>query len=596
MSESRDFLVFNLGPVQSYISAARSVRDLWAGSYILSWLTFRAMKEVITRCDEGPSVIVSPDVTQLPLWQLESKTFKGDRDKLLEPCIPNRFIAEIPSSDAETIRQATEDACRGEWRGIAEQVRQFLYQKLPHDSFAKGDSLWQRQIDSFFEIYSLVIPQNSAKTWQESLQHAMKCQSAVKSIRQYPKYVAGPFADGMCPQKCSLMGTFEHMGPGERQASKTFWETASKQWHERGTRVTANERLCAISLVKRYFWPQYLSDKLNLKLDRLRFSDTATLAAAHWLAEEPELKPDEIRREDRDWSGQWLHWSDRLPKDVEEVAVPIEIFETIQEKKAIRKPPTYYAMFVYDGDGMGDLLKKIKSADAYREMSGKLGSFAIEQLQGIIESPSPNLGQLIYAGGDDVLCLMPTERALACVMEIQEKFTQNWKSGAPKISGGLVIAHHKEDLRFVLGEAHAAEKRAKQSEKNLLAITVCRRSGEHSKTLVPWDLLKDVNGWVNAFLNGASDRWAYQLRADIDTLAGLDSEIFKLEMMRQLNRSESKTLELLKPSEISGVFDKYYTTMCERRAKMREPTKLDPMREFVTLVQTASFLARGRDA
>jgi len=32
------FLLFQVGPVQDFISQARSVRDLWSGSYLLSWL------------------------------------------------------------------------------------------------------------------------------------------------------------------------------------------------------------------------------------------------------------------------------------------------------------------------------------------------------------------------------------------------------------------------------------------------------------------------------------------------------------------------------------------------------------------------------
>lgn len=39
-TDRRALLSFNLGPVQSFIAAARSVRDLWSGSAILSWLTF----------------------------------------------------------------------------------------------------------------------------------------------------------------------------------------------------------------------------------------------------------------------------------------------------------------------------------------------------------------------------------------------------------------------------------------------------------------------------------------------------------------------------------------------------------------------------
>ncbi len=35
------FLKFQLGPVQDFIAAARSIRDLWSGSFLLSWLMGR---------------------------------------------------------------------------------------------------------------------------------------------------------------------------------------------------------------------------------------------------------------------------------------------------------------------------------------------------------------------------------------------------------------------------------------------------------------------------------------------------------------------------------------------------------------------------
>src|SRR5204862_886589 len=41
------FLSFALGPVQPFIEAARTVRDLWTGSMILSWLTFQGMLPVL---------------------------------------------------------------------------------------------------------------------------------------------------------------------------------------------------------------------------------------------------------------------------------------------------------------------------------------------------------------------------------------------------------------------------------------------------------------------------------------------------------------------------------------------------------------------
>jgi CRISPR-associated protein Cmr2 len=34
------FLLFQIGPVQDFIAQARSTRDLWSGSYLLSWMNF----------------------------------------------------------------------------------------------------------------------------------------------------------------------------------------------------------------------------------------------------------------------------------------------------------------------------------------------------------------------------------------------------------------------------------------------------------------------------------------------------------------------------------------------------------------------------
>ena len=40
-------LHFTLGPVQSFVAEARRLRDFWAGSFLLSWLSGQAMRAVI---------------------------------------------------------------------------------------------------------------------------------------------------------------------------------------------------------------------------------------------------------------------------------------------------------------------------------------------------------------------------------------------------------------------------------------------------------------------------------------------------------------------------------------------------------------------
>jgi len=40
-------LKLQIGPVQDFIAQARSTRDLWSGSYLLSWLMAAGAKEQV---------------------------------------------------------------------------------------------------------------------------------------------------------------------------------------------------------------------------------------------------------------------------------------------------------------------------------------------------------------------------------------------------------------------------------------------------------------------------------------------------------------------------------------------------------------------
>ena len=53
------FLLFSLGPVQSFISTARKTQDHWMGSFLLSYLTFTAMQAVMEEI--GADSIIFPE-------------------------------------------------------------------------------------------------------------------------------------------------------------------------------------------------------------------------------------------------------------------------------------------------------------------------------------------------------------------------------------------------------------------------------------------------------------------------------------------------------------------------------------------------------
>ncbi|MFS8580603.1 MAG: hypothetical protein LOD88_11335, partial [Novibacillus thermophilus] len=52
MTKKQSLLVFSIGPVQSFIAAARKLEDLWSGSYVLSYLAESGIKRLFHLGDE----------------------------------------------------------------------------------------------------------------------------------------------------------------------------------------------------------------------------------------------------------------------------------------------------------------------------------------------------------------------------------------------------------------------------------------------------------------------------------------------------------------------------------------------------------------
>jgi len=437
-----------------------------------------------------------------------------------------------------------------------------------------------------------------------------------------------------------------------------------------------------VALIKRFCWAAFFAKRLQREPTALRFSDTATIAADDWL-QAARIDPEAIRRKYKDWSGQWLFqepqiWQrnndNREDQDLDPPP-PSEVQTMLRQARqeaaaAGREPPrTYYAAIVMDGDYMGKWLSGEKapalrdvyhprlvtafeqlastdSAEMHTTLNEKrpltpvlhaaitaaLGNFAHDCVPDIVETTYR--GELVYAGGDDVLALLPTREALQCLSDLRDAYSgrggtsydteipRGWEVKEGRLvtlmghtataSAGLTIAHYKADLRAVLEAARNAEHAAKQAGRNALGIAVLRRSGEHSLVVCPWEFVPTLNKLVQAFLQGASDRWTYHLHADIETLACLENKAVTAEITRVVNRGDlasRRTLVsqlsangLTDPAQAGATVADYYRTFLDilmERARDSHHNKTEIQEQagknFITLAQAASFLARGRD-
>lgn len=171
-------LALSIGPVQSFIEAARSTSDLWAGSHLLSRLSWEAMRVVCERL--GPDAVLFPrlrGVPQVDLWlrndcHLRADLFDGctwarsrnnhDGNPLFAAALPNRFVAVVPADQAVAIAQAVEAGVRGWLQSLGQEVVARLLEaaglapsdgrELPcHDQM-------REQLQGFPEVHWAVVP------------------------------------------------------------------------------------------------------------------------------------------------------------------------------------------------------------------------------------------------------------------------------------------------------------------------------------------------------------------------------------------------------------------------------------------------------
>jgi CRISPR-associated protein Cmr2 len=186
---------------------------------------------------------------------------------------------------------------------------------------------------------------------------------------------------------------------------------------------------------------------------------------------------------------------------------------TLQEKgkaKEDETPPSYpyFAVLLADGDNMGRLLEKHDSPQAHRALSRSLAEFC-EEARELVRQ---NHGFLVYAGGDDVLALLPAHTAVACAEAIRTAFIGKVDT---TLSAGIALVHYKEPLAYALNRARAAEKRAKDAGRDRLCVALHTRGGSPLHLPLKWVspegdtsplVWADLKTWTDAFDNNQLTR------------------------------------------------------------------------------------------
>jgi len=133
-------LSLSIGPVQPFIAAARTTSDLWAGSHLLSRLSWEAMKVVCEKL--GPDAILFPRLRGLPqvdVWLRDEIGLppdwfsacdwterKTDANPLFAAAVPNRFVAIVPECEIESIAADVTERVRVWLQKLGKRVVEYL--------------------------------------------------------------------------------------------------------------------------------------------------------------------------------------------------------------------------------------------------------------------------------------------------------------------------------------------------------------------------------------------------------------------------------------------------------------------------------------
>lgn len=485
------FLLFQIGPVQEFIAQARKTQDLWAGSYLLSYLIAQAQLAIADAI--GPEVIIYPQLRGSPLadWHWWKQGILGENQRLralhvnelLTPNLPNRFLALVPADwrnkAGKTLPQLAEDAVRNTWQTIAHSVRRFI-QETVGQTCPGWDQHWDAQVTRFPMVDWVV---HEWSTTQSALEQAAAETDPVPPLHgkwtNHPLNHAHAWATQLIPPD-----ERESYGPNSNAAFAWALHSAVTDWKFAARK---NARCFAP-------WRPIGSQEIaGIPKDHLDGRNEVLGGPEHeafWRTVSAKLPADfkgsqlygALSVIKRLYPQTYLHntlgWKTWKPdfKSVPEIARIEDAFDWDKEE-ATGSP--YYAVLSMDGDDLGQWVGGTKAPPLLNQLSGEaqgylrqhwpnadLGLPPVEEVQrplspGYHAALSEALanfslycagpivrqfgGQLIYSGGDDVLAMVPAWTALDCAQALQLVF-RGLNPNAAKSCASQVVQEKLNDL------------------------------------------------------------------------------------------------------------------------------------------------------
>ena len=494
----------SIGPVQGFVSQSRRTRDLWGSSYLLAFLSAHAMRGA----NEAGGEIVHPVVENDPLYRWVRGRGTGDAPSV--GTVPNHFVVKL-RGDARPAAEAAAAALNASWKRVCGAV----WEQFVDDLCSAGngtEAIWERQVRTFWEVSWTAGP------WSET--------AHLLARRKHWRSKLPPEEPG---DKCTMMHDLQELSGHVRARSGgqqgEFWKRMRQRLGSLDVRD--NERLCAVAFVKRLF-PKVASLALGWEVTATHWPSTVYVGAVPWIRRVVETAPDQACEyaeavrgnassdvfpmqhppfsglsaaaagDFHKLDGNYLHreyvTNERLcplsgggaSGERDRLAKLLSAIYDATDRKGRRlgSPPMFYALLLADGDRLGKLVERLGGP----VVSHRLESFT-DKVPCIVKAHD---GVTVYAGGDDVLAMLPVQDALSCANDMAAEYRKSFAAtdaeNEATISSAVVLAHVRLPLQSVLAEAHTLlDDVAKDGNgRNSLATAVVKPGGKHCQWVTSW--------------------------------------------------------------------------------------------------------------
>lgn len=484
----RYLLKFGFGGVQEFIGHARKVRDVAAGSWIVSELS----RAVGSEAKSAGASLVLPVIESR--WSIQDH---WPHQILLEVNCQDQSIQELGGA----LRSAAEDR----WRMIIQDARLPIIKALRKENwrhwlkFERAVIHGQRAlpVETFWVAVELG---EGIDAYRHAYSRVARLFDHRRLTRNFAQVTAFSNQDEHRNFPCSICGVRPAVLQPPRGADE--------------------DRMCVVCLVRRFHsFPRArvrsLGSTHRLARERFFWEPNAEISRLRKSIEE------KSRASGRDIAGRILDNLDdeaalkkiSIPGATEQNAWEFLGDSFIEATEKLRKL-AYYAIVIFDGDNMGKWLsgENFRSGcnlqEAQRNLSKTLFSFA----RAVRDSARKTNATIVYAGGDEGLIFCPLDSLLSVLLLIRFE----WKKARmelrqsideilitdPTVTAHASIVHAKEPLQPVVRDLHRHIETAKNRLRgDCFSILAHPRSGSESHMLAPWDQLDHLVDMIEALGN-----------------------------------------------------------------------------------------------